>query len=85
MASSSIMAPGRAELCLETILNLSCSLAACAKFPILLDPRNLKNVFLVRIFSHINPSQMFQEINFFYEPHIIYDFPVIHWPCSRSS
>ena len=45
MASSSIMAPGRAELCLETILNLSWSLAACAKFPILLDPRNFKNVF----------------------------------------
>ena len=64
MASSSIMAPGRAELCLETILNLSWSLAACAKFPILLDPRNLKNVFLVRIFSQINPSQIFLETNF---------------------
>ena len=32
------MAPGLAELCLETILNFSWSLAAWAKFPILLEP-----------------------------------------------
>ena len=68
MASSSIMAPGRAELCLETILNLSWSLAAWARFPILLDPRNLKNVFLVRIFSQINPSQISYYIWFSSDP-----------------